>query len=328
MLLAEEAVKGDGIVESFLSKTSAYLRSVYPDDLPATMSTLCVEEQPIMEYVNEFNWQGLRFRSNVNLRDTLKEIVLEITQAEVSMKARFNTYTQAKNAVKALDRKASGNLSVRSLVGIVQREHVLPESEFMANVYVAVPKSLYLQFKNSYETLCAMVVPRSARLVAEDKEFGLYTVVVFHKHRQEFEKNCRERRFVIRDFQFSDKSQEQNQQESVELVNQEKEQWSLVTRLLKGNYALGVVCLVHTRVIRMIAESVLRYGVPPDYMCLMLTVKPKCEKKARDVLLRVFSSKAESKNKNLELQLEELSIAAGIDKEFLPFVLVPLEIKV
>lgn len=56
----------------------------------------------------------------------------------------------------------SGNLSVRSLNGIVKKQHCVLNSEFLTTLIIAVPKSLYKQWNNKYETLTDMVVPRSS----------------------------------------------------------------------------------------------------------------------------------------------------------------------
>lgn len=56
----------------------------------------------------------------------------------------------------------SGNLSVRNLNGIVKKQHCVLNSEFLTTLIVAVPKALYKQWNNKYETLTDMVVPRSS----------------------------------------------------------------------------------------------------------------------------------------------------------------------
>jgi hypothetical protein len=56
----------------------------------------------------------------------------------------------------------SGNLSVRNLNGIVKKQHCVLNSEFLTTMFVAVPKTLYKEWNNRYETLTDMVVPRSS----------------------------------------------------------------------------------------------------------------------------------------------------------------------
>ena len=55
-------------------------------------------------------------------------------------------------------------------------------------------RPLYKEWRNSYESLTEMVVPRSTELITEDQEFGLYTVTVFKKVVDEYKLHARERR--------------------------------------------------------------------------------------------------------------------------------------
>lgn len=55
-------------------------------------------------------------------------------------------------------------------------------------------RALYKEWKNSYEKLSDMVVPRSTELITEDQEFGLFTVTVFRKVVDEYKLHAREKR--------------------------------------------------------------------------------------------------------------------------------------
>jgi V-type H+-transporting ATPase subunit C len=51
-------------------------------------------------------------------------------------------------------------------------------------------------FNAKYETLTPNVVPRSAQKLAQDDEFGLYSVTLFRRDIAEFSHRCRELKFV------------------------------------------------------------------------------------------------------------------------------------
>lgn len=97
-----------------------------------------------------------------------------------------------KSSLHTLQRKQVGNLSVRSLNDVIKKEHIVHDSEYMLTLVVAVPKSLEKEWKDSYETLTQMVVPRSSVKISEDEEFGLYTVVLFKRVEDEFTAKARE----------------------------------------------------------------------------------------------------------------------------------------
>ena len=60
-----------------------------------------------------------------------------------------------------------------------------------------VTRSLYKEWENCYENITQMVVPRSTNKVAEDSEYGLYTVTVFRKVADEFKHHAREKKLSI-----------------------------------------------------------------------------------------------------------------------------------
>lgn len=55
-------------------------------------------------------------------------------------------------------------------------------------------RSLYRDWRSSYEQLTDMVVPRSSELVHEDAEYGLFTVTVFKKVVDEYKVHAREKK--------------------------------------------------------------------------------------------------------------------------------------
>lgn len=64
----------------------------------------------------------------------------------------------------------------------------------MTLLSLSVPRSMYRDWESAYESLSAMVVPRSTEKVHEDSEYGLYTVTVFKKVIEEFKLHAREKK--------------------------------------------------------------------------------------------------------------------------------------
>ncbi len=90
-----------------------------------------------------------------------------------------------------------------------------------------------------------MVVPRSTKKIAEDSEYGLYTVTVFRKVADEYKHHARERklvcslachttltkwyntnfRFIVREFDFDAKAVQNEREEKGKLELQLKKQF-------------------------------------------------------------------------------------------------------
>ncbi len=67
-------------------------------------------------------------------------------------------------------------------------------SEYLKTLLVCVPTPLIPDWYNTYETLCAMIVPRTTELITQDQEYALFTVTLFQKTEDTFRHKCRQNR--------------------------------------------------------------------------------------------------------------------------------------
>jgi V-type H+-transporting ATPase subunit C len=149
---------------------------------------------------------------------------------------------------------------------------LVTDSEHLETHLIAVPVSNVKDFMRSYETLAPMVVPRSADFVASDDEYSLYAVTTFKKHSHEFLHKSREKKWVPRDYKLKSGGKEEEQQELKRVEAEEKRIWGETLRLGRTGWSEGVMCLVHVVVLRVFVETVLRYGLPLDYVAVLIKV--------------------------------------------------------
>ena len=203
--------------------------------------------------------------------DTLQK---ELAAVDNDVKAKFQQYNQTKTALAALNRSQTGNLSQKSLTSVINPESLLKpdDSEYLQQHLIAVPNQLIKDFLKSYESLCEMVVPRSAQLLAKDSEFNLYAVTVFKKHSAEFVHKCREARWIPREIKFDGGGREAEEAESRKLEKEERRQWGEALRLGRTGYSDAVMGWLHVLTLRVFVETVLRYGLPLEYVCGIIKV--------------------------------------------------------
>lgn len=101
----------------------------------------------------------------------------------------------------------------------------------------------------------------------------------------------RVRRFVLRDFAFSEDTAAKQRDEQRTTEMSERELWvrrpryydmppylpsgcgqAELLRLSRTNFSEAYQILVHVKVVRLFVESVLRYGLPAEYMGLLIKV--------------------------------------------------------
>jgi V-type H+-transporting ATPase subunit C len=127
-------------------------------------------------------------------------------------------------------------------------------------------------FLKTYETVAPMVVPRSATLVAQDDEFTLYAVTTFRKHSTEFVHKCREQKWIPRDFKYVEGGKEEERREVERAGGDERKLWGETLRLGRTAWSEAVMVWVHVLVLRVFVETVLRYGLPLDFVCTLVRV--------------------------------------------------------
>lgn len=165
-----------------------------------------------------------------------------------------------------------GNLSNRSLTAIVNPSLFIQNSDYLETHLVAVPKQIAKDFLKTYETISPMIVPRSAQLIDTDDEFTLYAVTTFKRHSQEFVHMCREHKWTPRDFKYKEGGREEEQKE-VELVGKdERKVWGEALRLGRTAWGDAVMAWVHVLALRVFVETVLRYGLPLQFVCGLVRV--------------------------------------------------------
>ena len=137
------------------------------------------------------------------------------------------------------------------------------------------------------------VVPGSLQKVHEDDDSILYAVTLlkgqyeagYYENNEfqqgtkvdfveEFTKECKEKRFICRDFTW-DPSQASKSTIALEQLQVEVDGMnSALLRWAKNHYGDAFVAWMHIKVIRVFVESVLRYGLPVDFTAALYKGKP------------------------------------------------------
>ena len=295
-------------------------------DLAGSSATIpLVDGVDIIEYVTDFEWDEAKFASSDSLTDIRKTIMEQVIRLEEDMKIRLNDFTTTRQALTAIERRSQGNLMTRSLATIVEAKDVI-DTEHMATIFVVFPTYSEKEFLECYEQLAELVVPRSARLVTTDSEYALYGVTVFKKHANDFKTACREKRFTARDFVFDPEAKSRSAEEEERLKDESEEQLSSFTKWSETAFAETFIAMTHLKILRVFAESVLRYGLPVDFEVSLLQPKNKSEQRLRTALNNMFGHLGGSWAAVTES--EESPSIPGIagDKDFYPYVFFELPV--
>ncbi|KAG0656020.1 Vacuolar ATP synthase subunit C [Monosporozyma unispora] len=323
---SEELNKYDGQVSNSVSKIIEIL-SQFNESGTNDYKTIPINNMPIPEYLENFQWQSRKYKLDKSIKELIQIIANESSQLDLDVRSTFADYNSAKSNLTAAERKKTGDLSVRSLHDIVKPQDFILNSEHLTTLLIAVPKSLQKSFETSYETLSENVVPGSASILSKDSEYLLYNVHLFKKNVPEFTNNCREKKFIPRDFNYSEELIEQLKQEHDSAASLEQSLRVQLVRLAKTAYVDIFINWFHIKALRVFVESVLRYGLPPHFNTKIIAVPPKFLSKCRAELLDSFGylgGNAFAKDKKGKINKEDNSLhqyASLVDTEYEPFVI-------
>lgn len=292
--LAEGAAK-----VALLAASGKKAEVIHPLALRVTVGPAAV---PVHAWVAAFKWDAGAWGDREEpLADVLRRLTAAADKADVDIRTVSQAYQEKKTALQAAERKRSGNLMVCALEDVVTPQALAAagcewfagagEADALQSAVVVVLKAQEEAFLASYASLDAQavplgpegrrdavrgspVVPGSARRVAEDKDgYALYVLLVLKKFGDSFRAACRERRITVRDFAL-DAAQAGAAGRQVLVLQRE-----LVERLaaLKSEsrrcYAEVVRILFHVKALRVFVESVLRFGLPVNFSCVLLKLK-------------------------------------------------------
>ncbi|CAK8542719.1 unnamed protein product [Lathyrus sativus] len=246
-------------------------------------AALTVDGVPVDSYLTRFVWDDAKYPTMSPLKEIVDGIHAQVAKIEDDLKVRVSEYNNIRSQLNAINRKQTGSLAVRDLSNLVKPEDII-NSEHLTTLLAVVSKYSQKDWLASYETLTSYVVPRSSKKLHEDNEYALYTVTLFNRVADNFRTSAREKGFQIRDFEYSPETHEGRKQELDKLV---QDQESLRGSLLQWCYtSYGEVfsSWMHFCAVRLFSESILRYGLPPNFLACVLAPSVKAEKKVRSIL--------------------------------------------
>ncbi|KAH3676040.1 hypothetical protein WICMUC_002336 [Wickerhamomyces mucosus] len=330
---SDELNKIDEQLSNSVNKVLEILTTLQDNNLAAVETLKKVDQKPVLDYIQNFTWKSNKYRTDRPLKELIDLISQESFELDSELKQSFTNYNTAKSALVAADRKETGDLSVRSLHDIVNGDDFVQDSEFLTTIVVAVPNNHDKEFIKTYETLTQYVVPESAKLIDQDSEYKLYTVTLFKKIAHSYNTALREHKFIPREFIYSEEAINELRKERNLAKETEQRLKNNLIRLSITAYSDIVSNWFHIKIIRIYVESVLRYGLPPNFLATLIKIpKNKSIDNAKAELIHAFGFlgkrgfEIDNKGKvKKDTSLHEY--ASLVDTEYEPFVIYTVDIK-
>jgi V-type H+-transporting ATPase subunit C len=286
---ADDLAKLEGNCEAVVAKVGDSLRFLLEGDEDKIIQQKTVNDKPADQYLRTFTWNKVKYRADKPLAELIDSLQKELVSIDNDVKAKLAQYTQVKTNLTTLQRKQTGNLSTKSLTPVVDPSLLIQDSEYLETHLIVVPNNAKKDFIRSYETLSPMVVPRSSIEVTHDDDFTLFAVTTFKKHSAEFQHKCREQKWTPRDYKYIEGGKEEERKEIERVSNDERKIWGEALRLGRTGWSESVMIWVHVLTLRVFVETVLRYGLPLDFVCGLIKTSPKVAVKVKKSLDSAYS---------------------------------------
>ncbi|KAK4488953.1 hypothetical protein RD792_004744 [Penstemon davidsonii] len=282
LALSDDLAKANSFIEGVSHKIRRQIEDL--ERISGVLSSsLTVDGVPVDSYLTRFVWDEAKYPTVSPLKETVNGIHVQIAKIEDDFKVRVAEYSNVRSQLNAINRKQSGSLAVRDLSDVVKPQDVI-SSEHLTTLLAIVPKYSQKDWLSSYETLTTYVVPRSSKKLVEDNEYALYTVTLFNRDADNFRTKARERNFQVRDFDYNSETQESRKQELDKLMHDQEALRSSLLQWCYNSYGEVFSSWMHFCAVRVFVESVLRYGLPPSFLSVVLSPSVKSEKKVRSIL--------------------------------------------
>ncbi|VDI44637.1 V-type H+-transporting ATPase subunit C [Mytilus galloprovincialis] len=286
--LSDDLGKLDAYCESVTKKIAQYLGEVLEAQRDKLQENLVANGVDLVTYLTRFQWDLAKYPIKQSLKNIAEIIGKQVSQIETDLRTKSQAYNSLKGNLQNLERKATGSLLTRNLGDLVKKEDFVLDSEYLQTLLVVVPKSFHHEWAAKYEQLTDMVVPRSSRILYEDDENCLVSVTLFRRVVDEFRHKCRENKFNVRDFQYSETEMAAGKTEINKLEADKKKQYD-ISEWLKVNFGECFTAWIHVKALRVFVESVLRYGLPVNFQAMLLLPHKKSLRKLREVLNDLYS---------------------------------------
>jgi len=288
--LSDDLAKLDTFTEQVAKKIAAAISDTLEvKNTQAVQDHLQANNMELSTYLTRFQWDVAKYPIKQSLKSLHDIINKQAGQIDADLKTKHSAYTSIKGTLQSIERKQTGSLLIRNLADLVRKEHFVLGSEYLTTLLVVVPKVQYKDWEMKYEKLTDMIVPRSSLLINEDNDHGLFTVTVFNKVIDEFKHHARENKFVVRDFNYDEAEIQAGKTEVEKLESDKKRQFGILIRWLKVNFSEAFVAWMHVKALRVFVESVLRYGLPVNFLAVLIQPNKKSIKRLRETLNQLYA---------------------------------------
>lgn len=320
--LTDDLAKADSQVDSILHRLERQYVELDPKARFVVKSQR--KDLPVLDYLGNWSWDEAKYPKSRSIPDMLTYAMSTVNHIDEEARNKTAQFNDFKTQMSSLAKKDAANLAGRDLIDVLTPDRVKADggadddfisTEHLTTIPVIVPRGGEDDFLKTYHTMQENIVPMSARQFkgVDDKDGNtLWRVVMFRSAVDGFKKSCREKRFAVRDFEYSKDGYVKLEQQRKNVEESVKRQRDLVYGLYQAAWSDVFVAWMHIKAMRVFVESVLRFGMPPSFASFIMSPK------GDSTLAR--KALADTLGKQAVAISASMSETADGDDEFFPYV--------
>eukprot|EP00993_Chasmostoma_nieuportense_P001380 NODE_2267_length_1228_cov_160.444142_g2155_i0.p1 GENE.NODE_2267_length_1228_cov_160.444142_g2155_i0~~NODE_2267_length_1228_cov_160.444142_g2155_i0.p1 ORF type:complete len:393 (+),score=129.41 NODE_2267_length_1228_cov_160.444142_g2155_i0:113-1180(+) len=251
-------------------------------------------DEQVGEFLANFHWNEAQYPINKPLKHLIQTISEQIAKGEEVIRTKASEYNDIKTKLQNIQKKSGGTLLVKPIANLIKDWHTQYgetgplETHYLTTVFVCVPTQDEKKWLKEFATLggATMVVPDSCKLIVKEQDYCLYNVVLFQKIKADYIQALRENKYTVREYL----PNEEVSEGELEVLNQQLDaKKNALVRWLKTTFSESFAAWIHLKAIRIFVESILRYGLPPNFVAMLFQVDGRKEKDVRKQLANNYS---------------------------------------
>eukprot|EP00931_Biecheleriopsis_adriatica_P070977 TRINITY_DN4481_c0_g1_i1.p1 TRINITY_DN4481_c0_g1~~TRINITY_DN4481_c0_g1_i1.p1 ORF type:complete len:406 (-),score=129.04 TRINITY_DN4481_c0_g1_i1:83-1300(-) len=281
--LTDDLAKADSTVDSVLHRIERQLLEMDPKASFTVTSQR--QASPFLNYLRSWKWDEGKYPRGKSISDLWPWVMQKVNNMDEDVRNKTAQYNEYKTQKGNLSKKDGANLAGKDLIDVLTPDRVRADggadddfisTEHLVTLPIIIPRGAEEEFLKGYETFADKVVPMSARKFQglDDKDGNsLWRVVLFRSAAEAFKKSCREKRYTVRDFEFSKEGYRKLEEQRKQVEESVKKQRELVFGMYQATWSDVLVAWLHIKAMRVFVESVLRFGMPPSFATFILSPK-------------------------------------------------------
>jgi V-type H+-transporting ATPase subunit C len=322
--MTDELAKYDAQVEGIARRLERMYLELEPSKAndPASEFKILSQTKSMSfdKYLREWRWDDAKYPKMRGLSNNVTLLLSVANKLDEEARNKSSQYNELKTAHNNMTKKETGSILSRDLTDVLTPEVVKEDdfitSEHLTTIVVILPQSNVEGFLKNYERYAENVVPQSARQfssVTQEDGTQIWRVVMFRNAVDAFMKKAREDRLgTCRQFEYSSQAYDKVRHQREELKKELDRQDKMMKGFCKASFSDVMIAWVHVKAMRTFVESVLRFGVPPNFASFIVRPKGNQQVAVRKALAEVLGKSSAATDK--------MADAAGDDEEYFPYV--------